>query len=53
MQDCNVVRSEYHGVGGILTSNAGEELSRKALDLAIRKRNEGVPFQEIEHTLAK
>lgn len=35
----------------LLTSNTCEELSGKALDLAVRERNEGVALEEIKDAL--
>jgi len=41
------------GADRSLTSNAGEQLPSKALDLTARERHEAVALQEVENTLAQ
>ena len=37
----------------ILTGNAGKELSSKALNMAVWKRNEGVALEKVKYTLTE
>jgi hypothetical protein len=37
----------------ILTGNTGEELSSKALNLTVWKRNKGVALEEVKNTLTQ
>lgn len=42
-----------NSAGSILTSNAGEKLPRKALNLTARKGHELVALEEVENALPK
>ncbi|KAI6767031.1 hypothetical protein HG531_011391 [Fusarium graminearum] len=37
----------------LLTGNAGEELAREALNLAVRERNKAVALEKVKDTLVK
>jgi hypothetical protein len=54
VQDCNLSASNVLEMADkILTGNAGEELSCKALNLTVWERNKGVALEKIKDTLTE